>query len=762
MNMLDSDFLDADIAAAVRKKDFRSIISIFFATDTKVPTLRDGYKHESNLWEFKSDCPFVERGNDNAWAEISKDILALYNARGGIIFFGINDKSYNFVGATPKLDNNAFNSKKRKYLGDQFWVDFTRAFIQENERYLGIAIVPPRGPVIGRFLEDAPIVNGKRQFATGDSAIRENESAVIVRATDVSSRFKQYSMSAARGKYLIDERYYRLFSPDYNEFVDRAIPCKAILESIRNPRIATTAIHGMGGIGKTALATWAINELYNLHEHEYIVSITAKDRELTESGISPLNPDLSNLQSLYDCILDVLDFRELKPLGMEEKTREVRQLMTDMRGLILIDNLETVTDPLIIEFLNSLPPNAKAITTSRRVKVKVSCFPYDPGPLTEQELINFIKTLSKVPGYHYIESISDKDKALIGNGCGGVPIIIKWVLFRSETSSEAIHLADELKRYGRENEELLEFCFRRVFESMTDSERTIMYAMAAMGDVQNGGALQAATGLSNIGIDDTLEELSSDSIIQRRFDSDHNEYIYTLLPITKLYVDQNPNRSRGLDSRIRSRLKDFYEATDIKDPRKRSILSNIRKGLHSDVNLMIDSARVELRRKNDGEAIALLEQALKQDPTSWRAPKLLAEVYRQQDNIGKSVEYYEIALANAPRTGYERTTIYRESAIMIKKSGSSDCVDRATSLLEVAHDENPHDPLTLILLTDAYGSRNNYLQLIRILEKGMPILVEDVRKREEAARWLYKAYKATGEIVKAGEVKAKYGLDRVN
>ena len=101
---------------------------------------------------------------------------------------------------------------------------------------------------------------------------------------------------------------------------------------------------GVGGTGKTALATWATLRAYDQNEFGFIVSITAKDRELTSSGIQALEPSLTSFEALLNNTAEVLGFPELKAEPIESKEASVRKLLENSNGLLFVDNLETVDD----------------------------------------------------------------------------------------------------------------------------------------------------------------------------------------------------------------------------------------------------------------------------------------------------------------------------------------------------------------------------------------------------------------------------------
>jgi predicted HTH transcriptional regulator len=162
------------IASAIRQRNVRGVIQLMFQTDS--PQIRNGFRTETELWDYKRNCPPVGRSSENAWAELALDVLAFHNNQGGVIFFGIDD-NFNFTGATYRLDSKMLNDQLRRFLPDSIWVDYNREFIGNDQRYLGVALIPPRGPLPSSFRSSAPEINGRRRFVKGDSARRVNDSS---------------------------------------------------------------------------------------------------------------------------------------------------------------------------------------------------------------------------------------------------------------------------------------------------------------------------------------------------------------------------------------------------------------------------------------------------------------------------------------------------------------------------------------------------------------------------------------------------------
>lgn len=195
-----------------------------------------------------------------------------------------------------------------------------------------------------------------------------------------------------------------------------------MLTSLADQRTAITSIIGGGGSGKTALATWASLKAYEAKQFEYIVSITAKDRELTSAGIQALASGKTTFDKLLDSILEVLQFPEHKTEELAQKEKTVRGLLSQGNGLLVVDNLETVDDARVIQFLDSLPIGVRALTTSRRTSVRVAVRPLTLAGMTTDEARDYVRSLRNQRGLGYISELSNSDIETIRTACDGLPL----------------------------------------------------------------------------------------------------------------------------------------------------------------------------------------------------------------------------------------------------------------------------------------------------------------------------------------------------
>jgi hypothetical protein len=267
-----------DIAKAIRLRSVNSILGIFF--EKTGPILKQGFRTETDLWDYKRDVPHLGKEHANSWAHLAKDVLSFYNVRGGVLLFGLND-GFDFTGASQRLDSKLLNDQLRRYLPDTLWVEFHREFIQADQRYLGVALVPPHAGSLGRFTADAPEISGTRLFLKGWAAIREGDSSRVLQPSEIEEINRKAVKLHVGQRYYVDENGFRVPAPDYIKFIYREQSCAAIEAALMDKRTSVAHVIGIGGVGKTALATWAAIRAYEHKQFSFIVFSTAKDRELT-------------------------------------------------------------------------------------------------------------------------------------------------------------------------------------------------------------------------------------------------------------------------------------------------------------------------------------------------------------------------------------------------------------------------------------------------------------------------------------------------
>jgi tetratricopeptide (TPR) repeat protein len=750
--------LPYEIKALIKGQDIRGIRNFFFKVDA--PELQPGFFREDQWWDYKEDCPGSGKSTDTEWAKIAADVAAFHNQEGGILFFGIRNKDFRFLGAKPRLDTKLFNDKIRKYVGDRFWVSFGREFIQSDQSYLGIAVVPPRSVTQVRMLRDGPTLEGKPIFQSGDLCVRIGDETRIFRGSEAIQFAATRGLGVSAATFSVDEPNYRILRPDYKRFVRRETICEAIEKAIRSDRTYVTSLTGIGGIGKTALACWMTLCSYEQKDFDYIVSVSARDRALTGTGIIPVSPTFSSLDDLLRTVCETTGFAEIAEMPSEERLKAVRSdILSQFRGLLFVDNLETVDDPRILTFLEDLPIPTKAIVTSRKAKVRIANFPIEVGPFDKDEAIRFLEGTARAVGKEFMVNMTSAEKEGLVNACDRIPLVIEWLVGRSRDQEKATKTAEGLEAHGKHGEELLEFSFRRVFEEMTGSQRLVCQAVSLINRPLPIEAIAVAANLPLHTASDVLEELQDYSLVERLYDSNYRDLVYTLLPVTSTFLYRELRKSQGLESEIRKRLGDWYQARDVADPTQREQVQRIRRGEQSPELTLLQIARNYQASGDLDNAENFYKQALERNPRSWQCHRELAEFYRHyRDETARCLAHYKQACEVAPRQGPDRAKIFREYGIVLRSSGIASGPRDAAEALEEALKQTPGDPICRHALGDCYAKIMSYEKAIQVLE---PLLESPYHNtRVKTYPLLEDCYKATSRTLELLTLKERMTSDK--
>ena len=740
---------DQELSKAIAEKDIRAITRLFFAGSP--PELRDGFRTETELWDFKSTAPPASKSpeSDRAWAALAALVLAFYNNRGGIIMFGVaNDFTISRINA--QLDSKVFNEKIWRYISDRIWVEYHRIFIEKDQSYVGLAIVTPRLDRVERFISSSP-PHCKYTFGPRQSALREGDSCSILTEEAADALSRQLFLPTFGTPYIVDDTGFRILQPEYDQFTYRSELCESVIAALNDPRTAVTSLIGIGGAGKTALATWAALNSYEQKFFEFIVSITAKDRSLTTSGIQALEPSLGSFESLLNAILEVLDYKNLIERPVEEKHKAVLDIIADTKGLLYVDNLETIDDARIIRFLDELPIGVRALTTSRTARVKVSVRPINIAGLSDKEMVSFARAFEAQPGMAYVARMKEASCVKIGNACDGLPLAISWILKRSTSEVEAVSQAEALLSTGAKRDELLEFCFRRIFESMPQRQKDVLRVLSLYAQPLALEPIIAGCNGNTHAIDD-IDELFEDNLVQRAYDEASNTYRFTVLPLVRSFVYADMVQCK-LDRSYRKRLTDWFEAIDIVNPDQRLIERELRQGRQASDDSILALAQQAENRQDHDNAQRLYEYAMRVNRKNWRGAQIFAEFFRHvRANMSEALRYYQLAAEHAPKNGMERSLIFREWGMLLKDSGLPNATDLAIDKFEEARKHNPSNRVTIHSLGAMYARKMQWKKVIELLE---PLLNSaDPLSREKSIPLLLRAYEGLNDIVNVARLRS--------
>lgn len=314
-------------------------------------------------------------------------------------------------------------------------------------------------------------------------------------------------------------------------FVGRADDEEKIIKMLKSNMHRVITIAGAGGVGKSALTLKIVNDIIrdNIIEYDFIVWVSAKENKLSYLGIEDLEPTLKNYDELLDTILNVVGF-DADSYGEDNNKKEsdINDLFDACnRVLLIIDNLETITDERIINFILDSHPNVNFIITSRRGLGQVERR-YDLKELKEKDAIHLFRIICKEKG---LQELQIADESLIRSYVKKVycyPLAIKWVLGQAALGKDIMCVIDGI---NEQSSDISKFCFDQVFSELSLEAKSILYALCLDNEAVPKGVLKYISNLDDISFEDCIHDLLIVSLIlpEQKVNKQNGEIIATIL-----------------------------------------------------------------------------------------------------------------------------------------------------------------------------------------------------------------------------------------
>lgn len=321
---------------------------------------------------------------------------------------------------------------------------------------------------------------------------------------------------------------------DYERFVGRQkelAELRRLLQPYPKSRAYVVAIDGIGGIGKSSLALEAaylyadqLAELSEQERFEAIVWVSAKRMYLTAGGIRERRQVFRTLTDVFASIARVLEYPAITRARSEEQREIVEQALRERRTLLILDNLETVDDDELMDFLHELPDPTKAlITTRQRIDVArpvrlTDMPPEDAAILISQEATRKDVALTK-----------DEQEELLRR-TGGMPLAIVWSIGLMGLGGSVNNV---LRRLSNGHSDIARFCFEESVGQIRKRDAYKLLLALSLFSVDAGRtALGVVAGFEDneFDRDGGLEELLRLSLVNKEGER------FSLLPLTRSFV----------------------------------------------------------------------------------------------------------------------------------------------------------------------------------------------------------------------------------
>jgi tetratricopeptide (TPR) repeat protein len=255
---------------------------------------------------------------------------------------------------------------------------------------------------------------------------------------------------------------------------------------------------------------------------EAIIWVSAKNDVLTADGIVPRRQVVSTLDDIYTTISIALGREEITRTEAARQHEVVRRILTRQKTLLIVDNLETVEDQAVIDFLRELPAPTKAIVTTRHridvaYAIRLTGMPW-------AEAARIIQNESAAKGIQ----LDEVDAQKLFERTGGIPIALVWCIAQM---GNGYSIQSVLTRLGQPHSNIAKFIFENALNAIVDtSAQTILYAIAQFRSGTTREALGYIAELPELDLDDGLAQLQKLSLVNQlngRFD---------ILPLTRHFL----------------------------------------------------------------------------------------------------------------------------------------------------------------------------------------------------------------------------------
>ena len=275
-------------------------------------------------------------------------------------------------------------------------------------------------------------------------------------------------------------------------------------------------IDGPGGIGKTALAIRAAHDAPEA-DFDQKIFLSAKVRDLTPAGEEPLEDFM--LPGYLDLLTELareLGEEQIGRTPESERANAVRRALASRRVLLVIDNLETFGEPerkRLYRFLGRLPPDCKAIVTSRR-RSDVDARVVRLDRLKEQDAFALLNALAERKPL--LAKATDDEQRTLYRVTGGNPLLLRWTvgqLGRRESRCRTVADTIAFLQNAPRGNDPLEYVFGDLLDTFTEDETAVLAALTHFTHSAKTAWIADLAGLPEIQAQTALEDLADRALV---------------------------------------------------------------------------------------------------------------------------------------------------------------------------------------------------------------------------------------------------------
>lgn len=250
---------------------------------------------------------------------------------------------------------------------------------------------------------------------------------------------------------------------EYSTFVGRDREVARLMELLDYRHSAhLISVDGIGGVGKTTLAVEVAYRCFvsNSPAFEAIIFTSAKQNHLTSIGLLPRLIYQRTLRDICREIARIFEFSEINNLSLQEQIEVIRHKLSQIKTLLIVDNLETIEDKQeVLSFLYDLPPTVKVILTTREQTLFV---PIRLNSLPKEHSLRLIQHEAKEKNVN----LTNPESQQIYEAVSGVPAAMIYAIGQM---AAGYLLEDVLLLIKNPQGDIARFCFTTSINPLRNS-----------------------------------------------------------------------------------------------------------------------------------------------------------------------------------------------------------------------------------------------------------------------------------------------------
>lgn len=275
------------------------------------------------------------------------------------------------------------------------------------------------------------------------------------------------------------------------------------------------SIEGLGGIGKTALASTLIREIAVVGGYRGIAWISAKQQDFFPAlGLQSTKQPALDADTLVNGLLMQLYEDTLPPASSTDKLAALTKILKAAPYLVVIDNLETVVDyESLLPTLYKLSNPSRFLLTSRHsLQTHPDFFCVGMKELSQADTHAFLRYEAKVRGIETLANASQVHLNQIYHVVGGNPLALKLVVGQIGVLPLPQVIENLQQAYGKKVDELYTHIYWQAWRALdvTDQQVLLVMPLAQEGDLAQ---LAAVSNLTVNELNDALEHLVKLSLV---------------------------------------------------------------------------------------------------------------------------------------------------------------------------------------------------------------------------------------------------------